>query len=96
MKANEYVLTITQISAPITAYAFGITPMGNFLTLWLCAFGAAEVISKKITGKTLSQHVWTKKDGTNRPMVQRVVLSSIMIAGMLALGYHFCWGDLPN
>ena len=96
MKANEYVLTIVQVAAPVTAFAFGIKPMGIFLTLWLVAFGIAEVVSKWLTGKTLSQHVWTKKGDVPRPMVQRIVLSAIMVAGMLALAFHFIFGDLPN
>jgi hypothetical protein len=86
MKANEYILTIVQLAAPITAFAFGIKPMGIFLTIWLVAFGMAELISKSWTDKTLSQHVW------KQPKWKRIVLSLIMIAGMLALGWHFVWG----
>lgn len=86
MKPNEYVLTIVQIAAPVTAFAFGIVPMGIFLTLWLVAFGLAEWISKSKTDKTLSQWVWTLSRW------KRIVLSLIMIAGMVALGYHFVFG----
>ena len=86
MKLNEWVLTIVQLAAPITAFAFGIVPMGIFLTLWLIAFGLAEWIAKEKTGETLSQHVW------KQPTWKRVVLSIIMIAGMCALSFHFIWG----
>ena len=86
MKKNEYVLTIVQLAAPIFAFAVGLVPMGIFLTLWLIVFGLAEWLAKARTGKTLSQHVWTK------PMWIRVLLSAIMIAGMMALGFHFVWG----
>jgi hypothetical protein len=86
MKPNEWVLTIVQLAAPIFCFATGMIPQGIFLTVWLVIFGLAEWVAKAKTGKTLSQHVWSK------PMWVRVVLSAIMIAGMVALGYHFIWG----
>ena len=86
MKPNEWILTIVQLAAPITAFAFGIIPMGIFLTLWLVAFGLAEWVSKANTGKTLSQHVW------KQPMWKRIVLSIIMVLGMVSLGWHFLIG----
>ena len=86
MKPNEYVLTIVQVAAPIVAFAFGNVPMGIFLTIWLIAFGIAEFVSKAVTGGTLSQNVWKMSKW------RRIVLSAIMIAGMLALGFHFIWG----
>ena len=86
MKLNEWILTITQLAAPIFCFAVGMIPQGIFLTIWLIIFGIAEVVSKKITGGTLSQNVWKK------PMWIRVVLSLIMIGGMVALGFHFILG----
>jgi len=86
MKPNEWVLTIVQIAAPVYCFAVGMIPQGIFLTAWLLIFGAAEGISKAITGKTLSQKVWEK----NR--TERIILSIIMIAGMIALGFHFVFG----
>ena len=86
MKINEWVLTIVQLAAPIFCFATGMIPQGIFLTVWLVIFGLAEWLAKAKTGKTLSQHVWTQ------PTWKRVVLSIIMIAGMVALGYHFIWG----
>lgn len=86
MKPNEWVLTITQLAAPIYCFAVGMKPQGIFLTVWLVIFGAAEGIAKATTGKTLSQHVWTK----NR--AERITISIIMIAGMIALGFHFVFG----
>ena len=86
MKPNEWVLTIVQLAAPIFCFAVGLIPQGIFLTVWLVIFGLAEWIAKAKTGKTLSQHVWTK------PLWIRATLSAIMIAGMVALGYHFCFG----
>jgi hypothetical protein len=86
MKPNEYVLTIVQLAAPIAAFAFGIVPMGIFLSIWIVVFGLAEWISKMKTNKTLSQHVWAQ------PLWKRIVLSAIMVAGMIALGYHFIFG----
>ena len=86
MKPNEWVLTIVQVAAPVFCFAVGLIPQGIFLTVWLVIFGLAEWIAKAKTGKTLSQHVW------DRPMWIRVVLSLIMIAGMVALGYHFTIG----
>jgi len=86
MKANEYVLTIVQVAAPVTAFAFGNVPMGIFLTLWLVCFGIAEFVSKIATGGTLSQNVWKMS------MLKRIILSAVMIAGMIALGYHFIFG----
>jgi len=46
MKPNEFVLTIVQIAAPITAFAFGLPVMGWFLVAWLVFFGATEGIAK--------------------------------------------------
>ena len=86
MKPNEWVLTILQLAAPIFCFSVGMIPQGIFLTIWLVIFGLAEWIAKATTGKTLSQHVWTKT------MWKRVVLSVLMIAGMIALGFHFIWG----
>ena len=86
MKANEWILTILQLAAPIFCFSVGLTYQGWFLMVWLCLFGATEGILKATTGKTLSQHVWAKV------MWKRVVLSILMIAGMIALGWHFIWG----
>ena len=86
MKPNEIVLTIVQVAAPVYCFAIGLTTQGWFLVLWIVIFGISELITKAKTGKTLSQWVWTK------PKYQRIILSAIMIAGMIALGYHFIWG----
>jgi len=86
MKMNEIVLTILQLAAPIFCFAVGLVWQGVFLTVWLVLFGLTEWILKVKTGKTLSQHVWSK------PMWVRVVLSVLMIGGMVALGWHFIWG----
>ena len=86
MKANEWVLTILQITAPVYCFAIGLPTQGWFLVAWLIFFGLTELIVKAKTGKTLSQHVWSK----NR--IERVILSILMIAGMMALGFHFIFG----
>ena len=86
MKPNEIVLTIVQLAAPIFCFATGMVPQGIFLTCWIIFFGLGELVCKAKTGKTLSQKVWEK------PKWVRIVLSLIMIAGMIALGYHFIWG----
>jgi hypothetical protein len=86
MKPNEIVLTIVQIAAPVFCFAVGLPTQGWFLVCWIVFFGITELVVKAKTGKTLSQHVWTK------PMWVRVVLSVLMILGMVALGYHFIWG----
>jgi hypothetical protein len=86
MKPNEWVLTILQVAAPVFCFAVGLIWQGVFLTVWLVLFGLTEYFLKVATGKTLSQHVWTK------PKWVRIVLSALMVAGMLALGYHFIWG----
>jgi hypothetical protein len=86
MKPNEYVLTILQVAAPIFCFAVGMIPQGVFLTIWLVVFGIAEWLYKKYTGKTLSQWVWTKTKW------KRIVLGALMVAGMIALAYHFIWG----
>lgn len=86
MKPNEWVLTIVQLAAPIFCFTVGMVPQGIFLTVWLVIFGLAEWIAKATTGKTLSQHVWTK------PMWVRHVLGAIMTGGMIALWVHFTVG----
>ena len=86
MKANEYVLTILQVAAPVFCFIVGMVWQGWFLLAWLIFFGVVEVTLKMKTGKTLSQHVWAQ------PKWKRVVLSLIMVAGMMALGWHFIWG----
>jgi len=86
LKTNEWILTILQLAAPIFCFSVGLVWQGWFLVAWLCLFGATELILKAKTGKTLSQHVWAK------PMWIRVTLSVLMIAGMVALGWHFIWG----
>ena len=86
MKVNEIVLTVVQLSAPVFCFSVGLFEQGVFLVCWIVFFGIAEFVSKAKTGKTLSQHVWSK------PMWVRVTLSLIMIAGMVVLGVHFIWG----
>jgi len=86
MKPNEWVLTIVQIAAPVFAFSVGLVWQGWFLMLWLAMFGATEGILKWKTGKTLSQHVWTK------PRWVRHVLGALMTAGMAVLWYHFAYG----
>jgi len=61
-------------------------PQGIFLSIWIVIFGIGELVSKKLTGKTLSGNVWKQKFG------KRVIISLIMLAGMAALGFHFIWG----
>ena len=87
MKKNELTLTIIQIAAPVFCFAVGLPTQGWFLVAWIGFFGATELILKNSTGKTLSQWVWTK------PMWVRHVLGALMTAGMLALWYHFAFGD---
>ena len=86
MKPNEWVLTIIQVAAPVYCFINGLIPQGIFLTIWIVVFGIAELVSKKITGSTLSGNVWKQPKG------KRIIISIIMIAGMIALGYHFIWG----
>jgi hypothetical protein len=86
MKPNEIVLTILQIAAPVFCFAVGMTYQGWFLVCWIVFFGITELVLKAKTGKTLSQWVWTKEKW------KRIVLAALMIAGMMALGYHFIWG----
>jgi len=86
MKPNEWVLTIVQVAAPVFCFVVGMVPQGVFLTVWLVVFGLAEWIAKSSTGKTLSQHVWTK------PKWVRHTLGAIMTAGMIALWVHFAIG----
>jgi hypothetical protein len=86
MKPNEIVLTILQISAPVFCFAVGYTYQGWFLVAWLVLFGITELVLKQTTGKTLSQWVWSKEKW------KRIVLSALMVAGMIALAYHFIWG----
>mgnify|MGYP001103360019 CR=1 FL=1 len=86
MKPNEWVLTIVQLAAPIYCFIVGMVPQGIFLSCWIVFFGIGELVWKKITGKTLSGKVWEKNK------VERIILSLIMIAGMIALGYHFVFG----
>ncbi len=86
MKPNEWVLTILQVAAPVFCFSVGLIWQGVFLTIWLVFFGITELVLKKTTGKTLSQHVWAHS------MWKRVVLSALMVGGMIALGWHFIWG----
>lgn len=86
MKLNEWVLTILQLAAPIYCFVVGMIPQGIFLSIWIFCFGIGELVSKMITGKTLSGNVW------KHPKGKRIILGAIMVAGMIALAYHFIWG----
>ena len=86
MKKNEIVLMITMLSVAIFSYAVGLNWQGHFWMSFLVFFGVVEVLLKKFTGKTLSEHVWTKK------MWVRIVLSLLMLASFASLGWHFIWG----
>lgn len=87
MKPNEITLTILQVAAPVFCFATGLIYQGWFLVAWIFFFGFTEWLVKAKTGKTLSGHVWAQ------PMWKRVVLSALMIAGMMALGFHFVLGS---
>ena len=86
MKPNEWVLTILQVAAPVYCFAIGLPTQGWFLTAWLVFFGITELVLKNTTGKTLSQHVWAK------PLHERIIISALMVAGMVALAVHFILG----
>lgn len=86
MKLNEWVLTVLQVAAPVYCFSVGMIPQGIFLTIWIVFFGVGELVSKKLTGSTLSQNVW------KHPRIQRVIISALMVAGMVALAYHFIFG----
>jgi hypothetical protein len=86
MKPNEIVLTVLQVAAPVYCFAIGLPTQGWFLVAWIVFFGITELVVKAKTGKTLSSWVWTK------PKWQRAVLGALMVAGMIALAYHFIWG----
>lgn len=77
---------ITMLSVSVFSYVVGLTWMGHFWMTFLVWFGITEVVLKKFTGKTLSQHVWTKD------LWVRIVLSVLMVLSFGALGWHFIWG----
>ena len=86
MKPNEWVLTITMLSVSIFCFSVGLIWQGIFWTSFLVYFGVWELVLKGRTGKTLSQHVWSK------PLWVRIVLSVLTIASFVALGVHFILG----
>ena len=86
MKPNEWVLTVTMLSVAIFSYIVGLTWQGHFWMAFLVFFGITEVVLKMTTGKTLSQHIWTKKKWV------RIVLSILMLLSFASLGWHFIWG----
>lgn len=86
MKANEIVLMVSMLAVAVFSYVVGMTWMGHFWMTFLVWFGVVEVSLKKFTGKTLSQHNWTK------PIWVRVVLTVLMLIAFGSLGWHFIWG----
>jgi asparagine N-glycosylation enzyme membrane subunit Stt3 len=86
MKRNEIVLMITMLSVAVFSYIVGLTWQGHFWMTFLVWFGIVEWQLKKRTGKTLSEHVWTKQ------LWVRVVLSLLMLGSFASLGWHFIWG----
>lgn len=86
MKANEVVLMVSMLSVAVFSFAVGLLWQGLFWMSFLVWFGVVELWLKKKTGKTLSEHVWTK------PMWVRVVLSLLMLWAFGSLGFHFIWG----
>ena len=86
MKINEWILTIFNVAVVVFCFSTGLIWQGWFMTWWLVSFGLIELLLKRTTGKTLSQHVWSHKKW------KRVVLSVLMVGSMMALGWHFIWG----
>ena len=86
VKKNEWVLMISMLSVAIFSFAVGLFWMGMFWMTFLIWFGIVEWRLSVSTGKTLSQHVWTKK------LWVRIVLSVLMVISFGALGFHFIWG----
>jgi hypothetical protein len=86
MKPNEWVLMITMLAVSIFCFAVGLVWQGIFWTTFLIYFGIWELVLKHRTDKTLSQHVWSK------PLWVRIVLSVLMVAAFISLGYHFIAG----
>ena len=59
--------------------------LGVFVAFFMC-FGVIEVVSKKKSGKTVSQHFWALKD---RNKVGAWIIAVSMLIAWLALLWHF-------
>jgi len=68
---------------PVTAFLFGQFWLGMTFSVFYVCFGLIEWIAKEMSGKTVSQHVWTL------PMGKRLVVIVAMVAGWSALILHF-------
>jgi len=68
---------------PITAFILGQVWLGAVFCIFYAIFGVIEVVAKKVSGKTVSQNVWTL------PLWKRWVIVSSMILGWGSLILHF-------
>lgn len=74
---------IALLSMPITAFILKQFWLGSLFLIFFSIFGIIETISFKVTGFTVSQHVWLL------PMYQRYILVIAMEIGWSALILHF-------
>ena len=86
MKLFDWIFIISQFLPTVFCYAVGMIPQGIFLTVWLVFVGLGELVSIKVTKKSLSQNVQKHK------MWKRIVLAILMTVAMAFLGLHFIWG----
>jgi hypothetical protein len=82
-KALEVLFILALLSMPIAAFIAGQVWLGLVFVIFYAIFGIIEVVAKKKTGKTVSQHFWTLT-GWKKWMV-----IGAMILGWSALILHF-------
>ncbi len=71
------------LSMPITAFIMGQVWLGIVFCVFYTIFGVIEVMAKKMSGKTVTQHVRTLS------MKKRWIVIGSMIIGWASLIIHF-------
>lgn len=84
---KDILFVIVMLAPMAAAGIFKIWPLFWVLLIFNCIFGVIEVISKKVTGKTVSQYFWKfSKEHKVKAIVMLVLMALMWIALLVHLG----------
>ena len=81
----DILFIIAMLAPMVVAFIFKIYPLAWVLTIFNVIFGIVEVISKKVTGSTVSQYFWKFSKGNK---VKAIVMLATMALMWIALLLH--------
>lgn len=87
---KDILFVIIMLAPMVAAGAFKIWPLFWVLLIFNCIFGVIEVVSKKMTGKTVSQYFWEfSKQHKIKAIIMLVSMGLMWTALLIHLGGKF-------